>query len=227
MKPEFIHVQQGSDLWLKMRLGVITASKVYDLFPDKRSKTPKEKESRQTYMNELIGEVCTGYSEELNAKALAWGHENEPAARAAYAFTTGHTITEGGFAYNFNKRCGCSPDFMVTGANKGGEIKCPITPKVHVDTILNGIVKPEYVAQIQYSMWVSGLDEWDFVSFHPRMKSNMVHIINFKRDEEMMKLFNEIIPRFVEDMDEALKTFGVKFGNQWLLQTQADTGVSA
>lgn len=213
MKPEFLIVKQGSPEWLSMRLGVITASPIYDLLPSKKGGGFKQ--ARDTYMNELIGEVCTGHAEELNAKALEWGHLNEPAARAEYEFRKKVSTLEGGFVYGLDRRVGCSPDFRIDGAKKGGEIKCPMTPKVHIDSLLNNEVKEEYIAQIQFSMWVSGFEAWDFVSYHPRMKSNMLHVQTFERDPKMMNLFDEIIPQFIKDMDAKLEKLGVKWADQW------------
>jgi hypothetical protein len=208
---------QGSEEWLKDRLGVITASQVYDLLPDARSKAFKYKEARRSYMYQLIGEVCTGYSEELNARALQWGKDNEDAAVAAYEFATGNEVEKIGLVYkDESKRCGASADFKIKDKNHGGENKCPITPKVHIDFVLGGIIKPEYLAQVQFGLWVTGWDAWDFTSYHPRMRSKMVHFVTIERDPEMMKYFDEEIPKFIAEMDVELKKIGIPFGSQWL-----------
>lgn len=207
---------QGSEEWLKARLGVITASQAHALLLNKRTKTPTYKEARQTYMNQLIGEVCTGYSEELNARALEWGKANEEAAIAAYEFSTGNDVEKIGLVYkDETKRCGASADFKIKGKNHGGENKCPITPQVHIDFLLNGEIKDEYITQIQFGLWVTGWDLWDFTSYHPRMKLKMVHHVTVERDLELMKYFDEEIPKFIEEMDKKLELIGIKFGSQW------------
>lgn len=209
--------EQGSEEWLNARLGVITASQAHALLPNKRTKTPTYKEARQTYMNQLIGEVCTGYSEELNAKALQWGKDNEEAAIAAYEFVTGNAVEKIGLVYkDETKRCGASADFRIVGKNHGGENKCPITPQVHVDFVLNGEIKDEYITQVQFGMWVTGWEAWDFTSYHPRMKSKMVHFVTILRDPELMAYFDEEIPKFIKEMDEKLARIGIKFGAQWV-----------
>ena len=137
-----LNITQGDQEWLNARLGVITASEVYDILPDKR--TAGHKAARKTYMNKLIGEVCTGYSEELNARALEWGRTNEEAAISAYEFASGNKVEKFAFAYkDESKRAGASPDFKIVGKNAGGENKCPITPKVHIDFLLDSIIKNE------------------------------------------------------------------------------------
>lgn len=208
---------QGSEEWLKARLGVITASQAHALILDARSKTPKYKEARKTYMNQLIGEVCTGYSEELNARALQWGKDNEDAAVAAYEFATGNEVEKIGLVYKDDKkRAGASADFKIKGRNHGGENKCPITPQVHIDFLLDGEIKPEYITQIQFSLWVTGWDAWDFTSYHPRMKLKMVHHVTIERDFSLMEYFDNEVPKFINEMDEKLEKIGIKFGSQWL-----------
>lgn len=206
-----LKLEQGSTEWLKAKLGVISASRVYDILPGARG----YKEARKIYMMELVGQIATGEADEINAKSLEWGKVNESAARAAYAFESGHKVEEIGFIYGPEKRVGCSPDGIIKGLNKGLEIKNPITAKVHVDFLANDKVKPEYIAQVQFSMWVTGFDEWDFCSFHPKFKTCMIGIKTFKRDPEIMASFDKEIPLFAGEMDEMLAKLGLKFGQQW------------
>lgn len=214
MKPEFIKAEQGSSDWLKMRLGVITASCAHDLLPSKTGKGFKQ--ARQTYMNQLIAEICTGRGEELNAKALSWGKENEVAARAAYQFEAGEKIEDGGFIYGLDKRVGCSPDGIVTGKNKGLELKCPYSSDTHINFLVQDVIKDEYITQCQWSMWVAGFDVWAFASFDPRMKKHMIKIQLIERDPKMMALFDEIVPGFIEEMNQILDRLEISFGSQWL-----------
>jgi hypothetical protein len=208
--------EQGSSEWLNARLGVITASQIHDLLPNARTKMFQYKEARQTYMYQLIGEVCTGYSEELNARALQWGKDNEDAAIAAYEFATGQEVEKTGLIYrDSTKRAACTPDAKIIGRKKYTENKCPITPKVHIDFVLGGNIKPEYISQCQFGMWVTGAEEWDFTSYHPRMKSKMVHFVTIERDPVMMEYFDNEIPKFIEEMDKELAKIGIPWGAQW------------
>jgi hypothetical protein len=211
---EILTVNQGTEEWFRMRLGVLTASKAYDILPSKRGGGFKE--ARTTYMNQLIAEVCTGHYEEINAKPLEWGKVNEVAARAAYQFESGIEVKEGGFMYAYNKRAGCSPDFIAKTMNKGGEIKCPWNPANHIKFLIEDEIKDEWIAQMQFQLWVSGFDAWDFASFDPRMKTKMIQIKEILRDPKMMALFDEIVPAFIVEMDEKLEKIGIPFGSQWL-----------
>lgn len=209
MKPEFIQVEQGSNEWREMRVGMITASNFYYLMPHK--KTGKPKDSRITYMNKLIAEVCTGLPEEINAKALEWGRVNETASRAAYEFESGETITSGGIVLHPSRRASASPDGLVKGKKKGLELKNPFSSETHIEFLLDDSIKDEYLAQCQGSLWICQYDQWAFASFDSRMKSHMLKIEIQERDEKLMKYFDEEIPAFIHDMDQALAKLGMSF----------------
>jgi hypothetical protein len=213
MKPEIIQVEQGSDPWRIMRFGVLTASPAHNLMPNKTN--GKRKASWDSYMNTLIAEVCTGTSEELNAKALSWGKENEPAAIASYEFEKGVKALKGGFIYGMNKRVGCSPDILVEGQNRGAENKCPFNSENHIEFLLEDTIKDQYITQIQFSLWVSGFDVWDFISFDPRMSKHKIKVVTLERDPKAMALFDELVPQFISEMDEKLKRLGISYGDQW------------
>ena len=209
MKPEIIIADQGTEHWLNMKLGVISASNISRLLAKKGTDT------RNGYLAELVGQVCTGQYDEINARALEFGKVNEVAARAAYEFESGNSLEQVGFIYNLNRRVGCSPDALVKGKNKGVEIKVPFTSKVFIEFLTMGKIKKEYQLQCQFSLWVSGYETWDFVNFNPRMKKNMLHYVTIERDMETMALFDEAVPEFISEMDQMLALAGFQWGDQW------------
>lgn len=205
-----LEVEQGSYLWLKMRLGVISASKCKDMMAKKGTAT------RNNYMMQLIAEVITGIPTELGPfKQLEWGKENEPAARTAYSFMTGEAVHEIPFIYaDQSMRCGISPDGIVNDA--GLEIKCPFTSMVHCDTLVNDAIKDDYFLQMQFSMFVTGAQYWEFMSYDPRMPVHlMTKIIKVNRCKKTQEKIAESVREFITDMDRALEQLGVKFGMQW------------
>lgn len=206
-----LNIEQGSFEWLAARLGVITASNVSKALAKKGSET------RNGYMMELVGQIATKEAEELFAKSLEWGKIHEGPARTAYEFTTGEIVEEVGFFYGPGKRTGCSPDGWIKSKAKGLEIKCPITPKVHVDFLVMDKIKPEYVQQIQFGMWVTGAELWDFASFHAKFKApgTMFKAITIERDPAMMERFDNEINEFIQDMDKVLEKLELVFGSQW------------
>ena len=186
-----------------------------------RDQLPSEMpDGKKGYMNELIGQVCTGLvPESVSFKQAEWGHMNEELARDAYEARNFAIVAQAGLIYKDDSmRCAISPDGLLMDDKRGLEIKSPFTTQVHIDTLLNGKIKPEYYVQCQYSMWVTGWDCWDFCSYDNRMRgdaSNRLHVIPVKRDEDYMKLFDERVPVFIKKMDEALAKLGFEFGDQW------------
>jgi hypothetical protein len=80
---------------------------------------------------------------------------------------------------------------------------------------VNGVIKPEYIAQCQYSMWVTGAAGWYFANYDPRMKREGLHYVLLERDQETMAQFDEMVPEFIEAMDSVLSDLGFQFGEQW------------
>jgi hypothetical protein len=100
------------------------------------------------------------------------GNEREQAAREAYTALTGFSVDPLGFATTLDSFVGCSPDGMVRGPDgaylHGLEIKCP-TSAVHVDYLLGGTLPDEYKQQVHTSLYVTGLQRWDFFSYFPTL----------------------------------------------------------
>lgn len=209
-----LNVEPGSAEHFKLRLGRVTASNAYDLLPAKRGGGYKQ--ARQTYMNELIGEICTGEHQEINARPLEWGKTNEVAARGAYQLITRLPVEPIGMVTTPDGRASCSPDIKIIGQARFGEIKCPWATVNHINFILDGEVKEEWITQIQFSLWVTKAEIWDFASFDPRMKQKIIDIKTFEKDMRLMSIFDQEVPQFVFELDKKLAQIGIPFGNQWL-----------
>lgn len=163
--------------WLAKRIGKITASRAGDVMdlgeggefksgPRKGQPRPVGK-GRLDYIDELATERLIGKGRPpVKAAALEHGKEKEPEAIAAYEAIIGELVEPGGFVvhplYEF---VGASPDFLMPARRRGGEVKCPINPVVHLRTLRLGLPE-EHIGQIQFNMWVTGLDEWVFLSYH-------------------------------------------------------------
>lgn len=204
-----LYFEQGSPEWFLAKNGVISASKI------KYPLAKKGTEGRSTYISELVAQIATGEMPEINARAMEWGKAHEEVARSAYELCEGVFVKEAGFIYGKDKRTGCSPDGLVLEKNKGVEIKCPYTSTVHVDFLAMDKIKLEYIYQCQFSLWVSGLETWDFCSFDPRFKKNLLKIVTLERDQSLMERFDNEIPEFIKEMDAVLEKLEIKWGSQW------------
>jgi hypothetical protein len=209
MKLKYFNVEQGSDAWKIPKLGVPSGSNIL------KALAKKGTETRNTYLMDLVGQIATKRFDEINGKALEHGTINEPAARAAYSFESGLKIEETGFIYCEERRIGVSPDGLIPSINKGLEIKNPFTARVHADFLCNDKVKNEYEMQVMFSLYVTGMETWDFCSYHSAFKTSMLKIKTFEKDEKIFDRFDNELPIFMQDLDNALEKIGMKWGQQW------------
>ncbi|EES5722112.1 TPA: YqaJ viral recombinase family protein, partial [Escherichia coli] len=158
-------LDQGDDGWHKLRLGVITASEVHNVIAKPRSGS-KWPDTKMSYFHTLLAEVCTGVAPEVNAKSLAWGKQYEDDARALFEFIADVTVSETPIIFrDESMRTACSPDGLCSDGN-GLELKCPFTSRDFMKFRLGGFdaIKPAYMAQVQFSMWVTDKDAWYFAN---------------------------------------------------------------
>ncbi len=205
-------VEQGSPEWHRSRAGVVSASKAYYLLMGRKTA------GRQTYLNELVASVATGeLPEEIKAKPLQWGKDNEGDARDAYSAATFESVVDIAFIYrDKTMRAGCSPDGLIVGQEKGLELKCPFSSAVYIAFAAAETIKKEEVIQCQFSMWITGYKSWGFAKFDPRMANcRKLHYVELERDEEMISKIETGYKEFIEDMDGMLDSLGLKFGMQW------------
>lgn len=215
--------KQQSERWLQLKLGVISMSNA------SRAVAKKGTETRNTYLCELVAEVCTGVIEELSFKQMEWGKQHEDAARTSYEFSTGQHMAPLTFVFKDSTfRVGCSPDGVILQSIKPSEIKCPWDSANYIKFLLDGVQKPEWKWQNQGTLWVMDADEMDVTQYDPRMKAKPIHTLIVSKDSEMQKKLDDSIPELILDMDKMLKEIGVEFGEQWIrLGEKKDSGHGA
>lgn len=155
---------QNSDDWFAARRGKITASRLGDVIAAPTTKR------YQGYQQELVDDLNGVPSFEEDGKPwFKHGAEMESEARDHYEWylvSKGDNVTVSQVAmlvhpeYDF---ISCSPD-LVIWPRRGGEIKSRISDDAHKKSIKAGLPsvnKP----QVLGSLWISGFDSWDFISF--------------------------------------------------------------
>lgn len=193
---------QGSPEWFALRLGKVTASRLADVLAKVKS---GEAAGRANYRAELVAERLTGKAAESFANAaMKWGTECEPLARAAYEAEYGLLVQEIGMVpHPHIPMSGASPDGLVS-VDGLLEIKCPDT-KTHIDTILSGEAPSKYLPQVQWQMACTGRAWCDFVSFDPRMPSDMqMFVRRVLRDDEAIKAYEAEVLAFLEEVDSTV-----------------------
>ena len=155
---------QGSEEWLAVRRGMVTASVVGQLITAKTLKPAANDYSRGLTAT-LVAERITGWTDPVYVSDdMFRGTVEEPIARAKYA--EHHApVTEVGFMVRDEGdwRLGYSPDGLV-GVDGLIEIKSRRS-KAQVATILADEVPLTNVAQLQAGLLVTGRKWIDYVSF--------------------------------------------------------------
>lgn len=156
-------VQQGTDEWLDLRRGIVTASTVGKLL----TSTGKvaNNDSARTLTRLLVAERITGWIvPTYQSDAMFRGVMDEPLARDLYS-RTHQPVTEVGFMVrDFDAfKVGYSPDGLAGGTGLI-EVKSA-EPKIHLERILADAVPAEHMAQIQCGLLVSGRAWCDYLSY--------------------------------------------------------------
>jgi putative phage-type endonuclease len=191
-------MQQHSEEWHQARLGKVTASRVADVIAKTKSGYSA---SRANYMAELICERLTGQSaERYSNAAMQWGTETEPQARASYELVTGQTVVECGLSdHAAIQHFGASPDGLV-GDHGLVEIKCP-NSATHIETLLAKSIDGKYITQMQSQMACTGRLWCDFVSFDPRLPTEMQLIVQrVNRDDELIRSIQIEVGTFLGEL---------------------------
>lgn len=186
-------LEQGSEEWFASRIGIPTASNFAKILTPK---TLKMSAQAKQYAIDIIAEEYEP-SEPLDSEWVLRGIELEDQAREAYEFLKDVKVEQVGIAYkDDSKSVSCSPDGLIP--DSGLEIKCPKLT-THINYLLNGTLPDAYIMQVQGSMWVMGLDTYDFMSYHPSAKP---FVITVNRDEKIMDALDEAIPKFNDLVSE-------------------------
>lgn len=204
-------VQQGSKEWSIMRLGVATASRAKDIVAG------KDTEGRASYLAELAAEIVNcDAPESAPFKQTEWGKLYEDAARQLLGVELDYTrIDEMPIIYwDDSLRVAVSPDGVSD--NTIYEIKSPYDPTNHIKHMAFGRVKSEWQWQRQMQMLVSGAEAHIFCTYDPRaVLAKNLHYVVTELDDKKQATLRDAIPAFLYDLDKALESIGVKFGDHF------------
>ena len=200
---KIINAEQRSPEWFAARCGIATASNFAKVLSTIKS---GESAERRNYRIKLALERITRTVEEgYQNEAMRTGIEREPQARIAYEAITGHMADEVGFCLHDELECGASPDGLID-EHGGLEIKCP-TPGKHFEYLRASGEPPEYTAQIQGCMWVTGRKWWDFVSYCPDFPENASLIVRrVHRDDEYISTLANKVAAFMDEVRADVET---------------------
>lgn len=160
-------VVQGSDEWLALRRGLITASEMKLILTPTLKVASNDKEKAHLY--ELAAQRISGYVEPTYiGDDMLRGWEDEVEARQLYSEHFA-PVTEIGFVKNntLGFDIGYSPDGLVGDDGliecKGRRQKYQI--KTIVECVCEGKIPEDYILQIQTGLWVTQRKWCDFITY--------------------------------------------------------------
>ncbi len=203
-------MEQGSEEWMDIRLGKVTASRVADVVA--KTKTGWSA-SRANYRAQLVAERLTGIlGESYTNAAMEWGVQKEAEAREAYCFYADTDVDPVAFVRHPTiAMSGASPDGLI-GTNGLVEIKCPNTA-THIETLLGKSVPSKYGLQMQWQMACTGRGWCDFVSYDPRMPEDLrLFVQRLHRDRDVIADLTEAVVAFLKEVDETIAALNSAYG---------------
>ncbi|GAA5109213.1 lambda exonuclease family protein [Bartonella jaculi] len=205
-------MEQRTAQWFQARLGKVTASNVYNILSKTAKGLPTSK--YEDYKIKLITERLTGEaSHHYETEDMRWGIENEEDALREYAFIYDADITKCGFIQHPTmEMAGASPDGLI-GEDGLIEVKCPRSAN-HMRFCIDNVIKPEYIAQMQFQMACTGRQWCDFVSYDPRFTGQSTHLrIKVKRihrDKEQIEEINKAVETFLAEIEREIERLSTK-----------------
>lgn len=159
----FFDIEQGTEEWLSLRCGILTASEMRLIVAPTLNTASNDKE--RSHLFELLGQRITRHVEpRYIGDDMLRGHWDEVEARIKYRENFDF-VQECGFITNDDHGfvIGYSPDGLV---GDDGLIECKSRrQRFHVETIAEDKVPAEYLLQLHTGLLVSGRKWIDFVSY--------------------------------------------------------------
>lgn len=190
-------LEQRSEEWHSLRLGKLTASKVFSIVDISKKMKLKSKSVVLTAVSDVISELSTGFSNDTEyiSEEMEWGTDNEDAA--IELVKTDLSFATGGVTNSDLPNFWLSPDLL--SPKKGFEIKC-FSSKNHIKTIIENKIPSKHLPQVlSYMAVIPDLESVDLVLYDPRLKKVNLHIINADKNKYYEHICNLI---------ESIKEFG-------------------
>jgi len=194
-----IDLEQGSEEWFQEKLGKPSASNANQIVTS-QGKLSKQREG---YLYTLAAERVTGKrADTYKNENMQVGNDREQESRDLYTLVTGEEIKTVGVVYkNDEKKFLCSPDGIIESKRCGFEVK-NVLPKTQVKYLLTAKVPTEYIVQIQFGLYVTGFDRWEFCTYSPGLRPLIIHV---NRDESLIMALHHELELFCAELDMITK----------------------
>lgn len=199
--PKFImDVEQGSDAWRQLRLGIPTASQFDRIITEVKGDVA---EGRWSYAYELACERLLREDTSPPIDTLRWverGKLLEGDAVKHYESVCGQTTDAIGLIMSDDGTMACSPDRIHADRLGGVEIKAPMAP-THAKYMREGPGR-KYRWQVYGSMLISEFEFWSFCSYHPNLCEVIVQYTRTPEAEKELKKLENALDQFKDEVNE-------------------------
>lgn len=193
-------VEQGSEAWLALRIGIPTASMFGKIVTTKKAELSAQAHNYALRLvaERLLNTPATLFGGDFSGPWMERGRELEPMAVKQYEFEHDVQTVPVAFITTDDGRLGCSPDRLVVSKQRIGlEIKSP-SPQVHLGYLLDGL-DDDHKPQIQGQLLVGELDRVDLYSYNPAMPPALIQTV---RDEPYAAKLQAALLRFADILDD-------------------------
>lgn len=199
-------IEQGSDEWRKVRLGLMTASEL-KLVITPTLKIADNKDTR-IHLYELLAQRVNQYVEpHFESYDMERGKFDEEHAREKYAEKIA-PVTECGFITNdkFGFTLGYSPDGLV---GEDGLIECKSRVQKHqmktlVECVAQNAIPDDFVIQVQAGLLISERKWLDFISYSGGM---MMAVVRCYPDPVIQSAIVDAAAKFEQRLNEAQQIY--------------------
>lgn len=210
------NIEQGSDDWLAIRCGKLTASEIKLILTPTLKSAANDKS--RAHVMEITSQRISQYVEPTYiSDDMLRGHEAEVFAREHYEREYG-PVQQVGFITNdkWGFTLGYSPDGIV-GDDGLWECKGP-RQKRHVETILTGEVPVDNMLQLQAGLLISERQWIDFTSYHGGLPMVTLRVW---RDDKVQSAIVDAAEQFEESVQTNLARWGDMLGSDMrLIETE-------
>ena len=190
-----MNAPQGTEEWLKKRLGKITGSTIHKIMSLKENSSTRAKLLQDLTLERISGSP----TKNIVTGPMARGLELESEARSAYELKNQKVILTGCIDHPTIKEAGVSPDGLV-GEDGLIEIKC-LNIKNHNEIVNKQNLPKQYNLQIQFQLACTNREWCDFVAYHPE-SDHPLYVKRVLPEYDLIKEIHEKAIIFVGEVEE-------------------------
>ncbi len=194
-------VEQNSDEWYNVRLGIVTASSMNKII----TSTGKKSTQRKKYMYQLLDErIYKEYNPTFSGnKYTDRGHEYEEEAAGYFSLLNDVELHKIGFCTTDDGLIGASLDRFIND-KEIVEIKNPAIETHHEYLDSKDTFYTKYKVQVQTQMFVYGADVCHLYSYFPRRPELIIPV---ERDDKFISLMKKMVDEFNDELATKVEEF--------------------